>query len=130
MIVANPTLMNDTFARVFNSRDIDELSSLYEAGAILVVENSGTQIHGLDGIRQALERLLAVPGSMTSRNNFCVVLGDTALLRADWRMLGEDGTIVMEGSSAEVLRRQPDGSWKMIIDHAIGSSLPRVDLSP
>lgn len=130
MIVTNPSLMNETFARVFNSRDKSELLNLYELNATLIVDASGAQVRGLEGIGQVLDQLLAIPGSMTSRNNFCVVHGDIALLRADWRLRTDDGEIVMEGSSAEVLHRQEGGGWKMIIDHAIGSGLPRIDDRP
>ncbi|MCV9910401.1 hypothetical protein OIV19_22725 [Brucella sp. HL-2] len=64
---------------------------------------------------------------MTSRNNFCVIHGDLALLRADWELRAADGIIVASGSAAEVIRKQADGRWLYIIDHAAGAGLPRVD---
>jgi ketosteroid isomerase-like protein len=45
--------------------------------------------------------------------------GDVALVVNDWTMAGTapDGTpVVRDGRSADVLRRQPDGSWKVLID--------------
>jgi ketosteroid isomerase-like protein len=60
---------------------------------------------------------------MKSTNNFCVVHGDLALLRADWELVGDDGRIVAAGSSAEVVRKQSDGRWLYVIDHA--AALPR-----
>ncbi len=63
---------------------------------------------------------------MTSLNNFCVIHGDVALLRADWKLVASDGNVIVSGSSAEVVRKQPDGRWLYVIDHAAGAGLPRV----
>ncbi|HZH26903.1 MAG TPA: nuclear transport factor 2 family protein [Azospirillaceae bacterium] len=126
MKVTQPGQMNDAFARAFNSRNIDELLTLYEPDAVLRVDGTDRTLAGVDAIAGELKQLLQVPGTMTSKNNFCVELGDLALLRADWELAGPDGTIVVAGSSAEVVRRQADGTWLYVIDHAMGAALPRV----
>ena len=71
-------------------------------------------------------QLLQTPGTMTSKNNFCVLQGNLALLRADWEIVDDTGSIIVSGSSAELVRRQPDGRWLNVIDHAAGAGLPRV----
>lgn len=125
MNVVEPRKMNEAFAAAFNSRNIENLLSLYESAGILVPEERGECYEGTDEIAGPLRRLLAVPGTMISRNNFCIVHGDLALLRADWTLVGNDGATVAEGSSAEVIRKQNDGRWLYVIDHASGASLPR-----
>lgn len=127
MIVTNPADMNHSFARAFNSGDIDAVLSLYEPDAVLRVDHTGTDITGVACIAEAIASLRELGGTMTSTNNFCVRHGDLAVLRADWVLNDADGAVVLQGSSAEVLRRQADGTWKMIVDHAVGASLPRVD---
>lgn len=120
-----PQEMNETFARAFNSRKLENLLSLYEPNAILLVDGSGSSATGLDEIGAELARLLDAPGIMVSRNNFCVVHGDVALLRADFALRDGDSLIV-SGSTAELVRRQADGRWLYIIDHAAGASIPPV----
>lgn len=66
---------------------------------------------------------------MLSDNNFCIEYDDIALLRADHAIVDASGATLFSGSSAEVVRRQPDGTWLYIIDHAMGATLPRVDLT-
>lgn len=123
--VYTPSEMNETFARAFNSRNLDNLLSLYESGAILCVDGSGREAIGEVSIGRELVKLLQAPGSMISKNNFCVVHGDLALLRADFTL--RDGeTLIASGSTSELIRRQPDGSWLYVIDHAAGASLPSV----
>lgn len=123
--VTEPQLMNETFARAFNSRRIENMLSLYEPEAILLVDGSGCDLVGLQAIAEEFTRLLAAPGTMVSLNNFCVCRGDIALLRADFAL--RDGErVIASGSTAEVIRRQNDGSWLYLIDHTVGASLPSV----
>lgn len=75
-------------------------------------------------VEETLAGLLALPGRMTSRNRFCLVHDDLALLRADWILVSDDGETLASGSSVELVRRQADGFWRYVIDHAVGASLP------
>lgn len=124
--VTQPERMNAAFAQAFNTREIENLLGLYEPDAVLLTNGSGERHLGLSAIATELEKLLKAPGVMTSRNNFCAVHGGLALLRADWKLAAEDGSVIASGSSAEVVRQQADGRWLYVIDHASGAGLPRV----
>ena len=121
-----PQDMNQTFARAFNTQDINNLMALYEEKALLRIDTEKTFV-GKAAISAELAKLLSMPGKMLSHNNFCIEYGNIALLRADHAIVDADGAIIFSGSSAEVLRQQADGTWLYIIDHAMGSALPRVD---
>lgn len=126
MTVTDPRQMNEAFARAFNDRNISRLLALYEPEAVLRVDGSDKDLVGPDAIAGELQHLLQMPGTMTSRNNFCVVQGNLALLRADWALVDDKDASVVSGSSAELVRRQSDGRWLYVIDHAVGAGLPRV----
>nr|WP_280921017.1 nuclear transport factor 2 family protein [Herbaspirillum sp. 1130] len=119
--------MNQAFADGFNARSMDDLMSLYEAQALVQGSPEGAVLKGNAEIRQMLSALMELPGRMTAINHFCLQCGELALLRADWHITDEAGHILASGSSAEVLRQQPEGHWLYCIDHAVGSSLARVD---
>ena len=121
-----PHQMNQIFASAFNSRDINNIMALYEENAALRIDSDKTFI-GKVVIAQQLRQLLLLQGTMLSHNNFCIEQGDIALLRADHAIVDTEGKTIFSGSSAEVVRRQTDGCWLYIIDHAMGASLPRVD---
>lgn len=123
--VTTPREMNEIFARTFNSRNLEDLLSLYEPDATHTDPSGRTTVGA--AIRAELELLLRLPGTMVSHNNFCIENGNLALLRADWSVIDEHGGVVASGSSAEVVRRQADGRWLYVIDHAGGASLPRRD---
>ena len=124
--VMDPRALNTTFADLYNARDLDGMLSLYEDEAAHQNAQTLDTDVGLPAIEASLRALLELSGKMISRNNFCILSGDLALLRADWSITSEEGGTIAEGSSVELARRQRDGSWRSVIDHAIGASLPRV----
>lgn len=125
MAVTDPRRMNEAFAGAFNARSLDGLLALYEPGAVLRVDGSDRDLTGPGQIADALRGLLRAPGRMRATNRFCIAQGDLALLRADWEIVDDGGTVIASGSSAELVRRQPGGAWRYVIDHAMGASLPR-----
>ncbi len=97
---------------------------LYESDAVLIPQPGAELVRGTQAIRAALEGFLALKGKVELQTKHVVRYGDIALLRAAWRLkgTGPDGKPVeMAHGSAEVVRRQPDGSWRYIIDHPFGS---------
>jgi uncharacterized protein (TIGR02246 family) len=118
--------MSAAFAEACNSGDVDRALSLYEPDALLAPQ-PGQRARGTAAIREALVALLALKGRMASTNAYCMEVGDLALLRGDWTFAGTgpDGeTVELAGRSAEVVRRQRDGSWLYVIDHPFGSDEP------
>jgi uncharacterized protein (TIGR02246 family) len=123
MKVYNPQDMNAAFAEAFNSGNIENLVALYEPGAVLV-PRPGQVVEGVEAIRAALQELLALKGRMRSENQYALVHGDIALLRAKVHLdgTGPDGNrFEINNHTAEVVRRQPDGSWLYILDHPYGA---------
>lgn len=123
--VTRPQEMNATFARLVNAGDLDQLLDLYEPNAIVRIDAERT-FHGAAQIAQALRDLIAVPGTITSENVFCIERDEIALLRADYVVDDENGSRLLSGRTAEVVRRGADGGWRYVIDHAAGASLPPV----
>ena len=115
MGVAQPSEINAAFADGFNRRDVEGLLSLYHPDGA-VVEIDGTVSHGVDPIRDHLERLIAIGGTMTSTNLTTVIAGAIALVTASWEVVGSAVAPSLTGRSAEVLRQADDGTWAYLID--------------
>lgn len=123
MKVYKPEDMNSAFADAFNSGNIENLMALYEPTAVLV-PIPGKVVEGLEAIRSALQELLALKAHMISENQYALVNGDIALLRAKVYLVGSapDGSrLEINNHTAEVVRRQADGSWLYILDHPYGA---------
>jgi ketosteroid isomerase-like protein len=118
-----PHDMNKTFAQARNAGDVEGLLSLLEPGA--VIQEANRRCAGIAEIRAHLQWLVTLGGEMVSQNNFAIEAGDVALLRADYALYN-GGTLMASGSTAEVIRRQPDGRWLYVIDYPAASLRPNV----
>ncbi len=115
MGVAQPSEINAAFADGFNRRDIEGLLALYHPDGA-VVDVDGTVSHGIDPIRDHLERLIAIGGTMQSTNLTSVITGEIALVTAAWELTDSTVAPSITGRSAEVLRQADDGTWAYLID--------------
>ena len=132
MPVDDPEDLHRLFAELANAGDLQGLAALYEDGAAFVGPD-GTDAAGSDAIRDRLEGLLAMAPRITPTSSRAVMAGDIALLSNRFHMtLGpSDGERAgLEGTSTEVARRQPDGSWLYVIDDPASSTvLPGTSLA-
>jgi ketosteroid isomerase-like protein len=108
---AEPAIHPEDLGRFFleraNAGDVEGLVALYEPGAVLAFP-AGRLTVGHDQIRQVYTELLADKPSFSSAGQQPVIRnGDLALTST--RLPGG-------GATVEVARRQPDGSWRWVID--------------
>ena len=108
------------FEAQFGAGDLDGLMELYEDDAVFT-NARGAHI-GSEAIREILAGYLSTGASITMNDSVAFEAGDLALVHWSWTMDFPDGRQA-EGATAEVLRRQPDGSWRFLIDNPDGPAL-------
>jgi len=111
--------------------NLDGLVNLYEPDAVFV-GRQGNPISGRDEIRELYRGLLAITSDFRIHPSIATVYaGDIALDIGDWAYAGKapDGSEVSDGGrSYVVVRRQSDGTWKIVIDNPYSyGALPAVD---
>jgi uncharacterized protein (TIGR02246 family) len=123
MPARSPEECDRLFGEYVSAGDLDKVVALYEENASFV-QHDGQVVHGHAAIRQVLSRLVALRPKF--RLNVVKVVagaGDLAIVYNDWGMsaTGPDGSpIERTGKAIEVMRRQPDGSWRVVIDDPYG----------
>ena len=120
MGASRPNEASRLFEERFASSDLDGLMDLYEDGAVFTNAQGAHQ--GSDAIREVLAGYLSTGASIAMDNSVSFEAGELALVHWAWTMTFPDGRVA-EGATAEVLRRQSDGSWKFIIDNPDGPAL-------
>lgn len=119
-----PYEVYELFSEYFNAGTIDLLLTLYSDDAVLL-PTAGQEARGKDAIREALNGFLALKGEFQFVARPTVVeSGDTALVMAKWTLKGtspEGGPVEMAGQTSDVLRRQPDGNWLIVVDNPFGA---------
>jgi ketosteroid isomerase-like protein len=106
-----PEEIADFFVEYINSGNIDGLVSLYEDSAVLVTNPEYVIASGSNEIREFYKKLLADnPKFEKGQQRPAIINGNIALT----------STRLINGFvTAEVARKQPDGSWRWIIDQPI-----------
>jgi uncharacterized protein (TIGR02246 family) len=123
MPASEPEQMHRLFEEAFNAGDIEALMALYEPEATLVPQ-PGAVAEGPDAIRGSLHWFLDRGGRIALDTKLVLRVGDLAYLSNRWSLTGAtmpDGSPAELGAvTAEVARRQADGSWLYVIDNAWG----------
>ena len=98
----------------------------YEPDAILVPGPGADPVPGHAAIEEALTGFLALGGQLRFTPRHWLVQGDLALASIafvlDGGRDGDGSPIELQGVTAEVLRRQADGTWKYVVDHPFGGA--------
>ena len=105
------------FERHLNAGDLDAVMTLHEPAAHFVTE-SGETLIGHDAIRKVLGGLMAAKTHFQNRVVRAVTIGEIAQLYTDLEGTRQDdpgNTVPIHTKAIEVLRRQPDGNWKLIM---------------
>ena len=103
----------------FNAGDVDGLIDLYVPDARMLSED-GAVVVGVDAIRAVWEGFTALGGRISMATRYAVEVDDIALLSNAWTF-EMDGAPVASSVTAEVAKRQADGSWRYVIDNPYGT---------
>jgi len=106
-----------------NAGNLDSLMPLYEAEAAFATQ-PGSLSHGLPGVREALAGFIAMKGKLELKVTRVLEVSDLALVTSVWSFAGTGPNgepVKLAAKSADVLRRQSDGSWRLIIDNPWGT---------
>lgn len=122
MKAESPKHAIELFTEALNSGDVDGAMALYETDATFAPQ-PGEEVKGHEAIRVALDQFMALKPRMGGEITKVMTAGDVALVMNRWQLEGTqaDGALVeMRGHSADVLRRTPDGDWRILIDDPWG----------
>lgn len=124
MSLQTPTEVLATIVDGINSGNLDMLTPLYEPEAGFAAQ-PGKLAHGPAGIREGLAGFIALKGKLDLKVTRVLEASDLALVTTEWSFAGTapDGKPVqLAAKSADVLRRQRDGSWRFVIDNPWGTN--------
>jgi ketosteroid isomerase-like protein len=106
-----------------NAGDLDSLMTLYEPLARFASQ-PGQLAKSPDGIRESLRGFIDMNGKLDLKVKRVLKASDLALVTAKWSFSGtgsDDKHVDITSKSADVLRQQPDGTWRFVIDNPWGT---------
>ncbi len=115
-IAQQPREIADCVSAYLQEGDLDGIVSMFHPDCLVFFPPDASPSVGLDGARKAFEGFLDVRPRIESNVFSEVISGDTAMLRANWRVIAPDGSVMAEGQSMEVAKRLDNGGWGYLID--------------
>jgi ketosteroid isomerase-like protein len=112
--------------KAFNEGDIEAALSFYEASAVIVVTESGRMARGTSELRAFFEEVMTATPSTTQFRTHVIEADGVALFLSRWELIRhkQDGaTSSRHLTATSVLRKQPSGDWKLLIDNSHGPLL-------
>lgn len=108
------------------SGSVDDILTLYEADAVFVTQDRQL-LAGHAAVREVMTAFAAARPRLAPNLIMVARQGaDTAVIYNDWRLtaVGPAGdTAEQSGRAIEVVRRQPDGTWKFAFDDPFARGL-------
>jgi uncharacterized protein (TIGR02246 family) len=118
----SPEEVIELFSKLIGQGDAESALTLYEEDAAFVPQ-PGQVVLGREAIRPALQRFARLRPALTGEIEKVVAAGDAALVINRWDLHGADPNgdeVRMSGRSADVLRKQADDTWRIVIDDPWG----------
>jgi len=106
-----------------NAGDLDSLMTLYEPLACFASQ-PGQLAKSPDGIRESLRGFIDMNGKLDLKVKRVLRASDLALVTTEWSFSGTGSNgkrVDMTAKSADVLRQQPEGTWRFVIDNPWGT---------
>jgi uncharacterized protein (TIGR02246 family) len=118
-----PEQLLQSIVEGINTGNLDALVTLYEPEAGFASQ-PGSLARGPAGVREALAGFIAMKGKLDLEVTRVLTASDLALVTTAWSFAGTGPggePVNLASRSADVLRRQADGSWRFVIDNPWGT---------
>ena len=123
--MSRPIETVNSLTDAINRGDLEAAVALYEPNAVLVAQ-PGQLARGSQEVREALGRFVGLKPTLRSQVQQVVECEDIALYVGRWTLQGTDPAgrpVSMSGESSDVLRRQRDGRWLIVVDNPWGGGI-------
>jgi ketosteroid isomerase-like protein len=121
-MATRPEDLHPALSAAYNAGDLEAVLSLYDPKAAYVIK-PGRVTESPAELRAALQHVIALRGRLSVNPQTFTRSDDLVLVLGTFTLSGRrlDGTpLDRTARFADVLRRQPDGSWRIAVDNPYG----------
>lgn len=119
----NPAGVYEIYLKAFNAGNVEATLACYEDQACFM-SRSGRAAYGPEELREVLNVTLANKPQMKFKVRKIIPAGDNlAFVVVEWRSkaVSAAGEVKLwSGLATNIVRRQPDGEWKIVLDNPYG----------
>ena len=108
-----------TLADAYNTGDLQTVLKMYDYEGI-IVPKPGEPVSGREAFEKAIKGILSIKGKMEIKTVYCLETNGVAVGRSEWN-ISDGNEVKVSAKGIEVMKKQADGTWKIVIDHAFGA---------
>ena len=127
-IARQPREIADCVGAFLRNGDMDGIASMFHPDCRIFFPPDQPPNIGIAGVRAVFAGFIETRPEIQSEVISEVIVGDIALIRANWRVVARDGATLAEGQSTEVAAKLENGGWGYLIDCPYGP--PMLDETP
>ena len=122
-IANHPREIADCVGAYLREGDLDGIVSMFHPNCRVFFPPDQPPSVGLLGARKAFEGFMDIRPTIKSEIISEVIVGNIALIQANWSVVAPDGTVMAKGKSTEVAKKLENGGWGYLIDCPNGPPL-------
>ena len=115
-IAHQPREIADCVSAYLQAGDLDGITSMFHPDCQIFFPPDQPPSVGIAGARAAFEGFMDLRPEIKSEVFSEIIIGDIALVRANWKVVAPDGAVMAEGQSTEVAKKLENGGWGYLID--------------
>jgi uncharacterized protein (TIGR02246 family) len=119
----DPADVHPVYLEAFNAGDVDGTVACYESQACFI-SKSGREAHGSLELRKLYRAMFSYKPQLRFEVRKIIQAGDDlALIIVEWAskaVLASGEIEALSGTATDVVRKQADGTWKLVIDNPYG----------
>ncbi|MEM9907588.1 MAG: nuclear transport factor 2 family protein [Cyanobacteria bacterium P01_D01_bin.44] len=119
-IAEHPREVSERVGEYLKEGNLDAIVTLFHPDCKIYLPPDEPPHAGHAGVRDAFAPFLEGRPTLISQVIGEAIIGDIALLQAKWRIEDNDGNVLDEGNSTEVVKRLENGGWGYFIDCPLG----------
>ena len=123
MFADSPQLAVEMVDHAFNQGDVEAVLTFYEAAAVVVTE-PGKLARETNELRSFFERIMRSGASAKQLKTHVIETEGVALFLSRWTLIpgnASPNTETQTFVATTVLRKQLDGTWRILIDNSFGT---------
>ncbi|MAI61063.1 MAG: hypothetical protein CBB87_01075 [Micavibrio sp. TMED27] len=115
-----PRDIANTIGHYLKEGNLDAIVTFFHPDCVICFPPDQPPARGLEGARKAFEPFMESKPNLISTVTHEMIVGDTGVLQADWRIEDDEGNVVAQGNSTEVVKKLDNGGWGYFIDCPLG----------
>ena len=115
-IADNPRDIAHCVSAFLQEGDLEGITSMFHPDCKIFFPADHPPSSGIAGVRQVFAGFMDIKPEIKSDVFSEVIIGDIALLRANWQVVAPGGEVLGEGQSTEVAKKLENGGWGYLID--------------